>query len=205
VLLSASVPARRIKLSHRINNELLYFISAFVPGSRFLDSATNTEALTLCATYGNMQKKRTALIFLAILIPAIFYFGFTCNDELRDWDNIGRPVISSVGLISYTLEDSVYLISKRWGLTGDHQIYALSLRKPDKNGWHPNYETDCIWEGYPTIFYQKVNDIITIYATDLPRKMPDFYFEHDIKIKLIEPSERQKFEAKVDSSFNRLR
>jgi hypothetical protein len=152
-----------------------------------------------------MQKKITTLIFLVFLIPGIFYFGFKCNDEIRDWENIGRPVISSVGLINYTLDDSVYLVSKSWGLTGDHQIYALSMRKPDKNEWYPNYEKDCIWEGDPTIFYQKVNDIITIYATDIPRKIPDFYFKHNIKITLIASSERQQFEAKVDSSFNRLR
>jgi len=36
--------ARRLKLSCRINNELLYLYSTFVPAGRFPNSATNTNA-----------------------------------------------------------------------------------------------------------------------------------------------------------------
>jgi hypothetical protein len=47
VLISGYDPARRYKLSYRINNELLYFTSAFVPESRISISATNTNDSTL--------------------------------------------------------------------------------------------------------------------------------------------------------------
>ena len=135
----------------------------------------------------------------------MFYCGFKCNDELRRWSQIGEPYISYVGLISGTLTDTIYLIHKRWGLTGDHEIYSLSLREPKKNEWYPNHEIDCIWEGEVTIFYQHANDKIKIYATDLPKVIPEFYTNHNIEFKLIDASDKQYYSNRIDSSIYRLR
>lgn len=88
MLLSASAPARRYKLSHRINNELLYFTSAFVPSRRVSNSATNTNALTLPAILMKafLLKYKWTIIFWIVFSGIVLYLAPRQHDYYLDDD-----------------------------------------------------------------------------------------------------------------------
>jgi hypothetical protein len=62
------------------------------------------------------------------------------------------------------------LVGKRWGYTGDHQVYASTKTKPRDNHWQPNLSTDLIWKGENSIFYKQENDTIQLLTLHLPDK-----------------------------------
>ncbi len=109
-----------------------------------------------------------AFLLLLIGLTLAFISGLKCQEVLSQMDEIGEATILVTKLPSNSKNQSLYFVTKRWGLTGDHQVIALTDQKPEMDKWAPNQATDYIWEGSVEIYYQTKDDIIKIWASNLP-------------------------------------
>jgi hypothetical protein len=136
------------------------------------------------------MSKRTVIIILIALLPLAFIAGFKCQQELSRFDAIGKPVFNIVELTSANKKEIGYLVSKNWGMTGDHQVTALTQRKPESERWMPNAKTDYIWRAsFTTVFYKQVNDRVVIYSTSPPTRPSQF--NTNLKIEFAEITSTQ--------------
>ena len=99
------------------------------------------------------------------------------------------------------LKDTVYLVTKRWGLTGDHQLFALTKTKPLDNHWQPDSSKDLIWKGESTIFYQQKNDTINILTLHLPDKTQSLTTKQIIQVRQINVEIFHKLRKQVDTAI----
>ena len=82
-------PVGRYKLSDRINNQLLYFTSAFVPGRRVSNSATNTNASTLAViATDTLCKFRKACILTKPYAENHFYNSILFHFRFFLWTEV---------------------------------------------------------------------------------------------------------------------
>jgi len=130
-----------------------------------------------------------------------FYAGFKCNQELSGWDQIGKPLIQTTILESIKLNDTVYLVSKRWGLTGDHQIYSVTTNMPADENWKPNPTNDLIWSGDNTIYYQQKKDTIIFWSLNPPDSLFELKSRQTILYYQIDNARKDKFKLRSDSAI----
>ncbi|HYF04473.1 MAG TPA: hypothetical protein VEC36_13910 [Patescibacteria group bacterium] len=149
------------------------------------------------------MKKSTVFLILIIGLPLSFFAGFQCNEAISGLDAVGKPTLNFVKLHNPEPEP-LFLISKRWGITGNHQIYALTKTEPNGESWHPDSLKDVIWKGEPTIFYQVQNDSIIIFTTQLPDNNQRISTKSVVDIQLIDNDTRQKFLAQKNNLIRLL-
>ena|SRR5690606_26360462 len=150
------------------------------------------------------MSKRTQIILLIIAIPLSFFAGLKCQQTLTDIDAIGQPLITTIKLTNDKLEDTLYLVTKRWGYTGDHQIFALTKTPPLDDHWQPNSSTDLIWKGENTIFYKQVNDTVQILTHHLPDKTKEIETKQIVLVKQINAEEYSKLRKQIDTGIKVL-
>jgi hypothetical protein len=146
-----------------------------------------------------MRKGTIAMIFIGIAIS--FFAGLKCKKTFSDIDEIGKPLLTTVRLKNDKLEDTIYLVTKRWGLTGDHQVFALTMTQPENEQWLPNPSTDLIWNGNNTIFYQQKDDTIKISSLQLPNKKYELKTNQIILVEQINIRTYHKLREQVDASI----
>ena len=148
------------------------------------------------------MSKRTLLLLIVISFPLIFYAGLKCQQELSRFDQVGNPLITTIKFENKKLKDTLYLVSKRWGLTGDHQIYALTKHKTEDQNWMPHSTTDYIWQGDNTIFYKQKNDTIKIWSMQSPDKQTDLQTKQVIQINKIDRATFDNLRVQVDTTIH---
>ncbi|MCU7552905.1 hypothetical protein OCK74_27545 [Chitinophagaceae bacterium LB-8] len=115
------------------------------------------------------MSKNTIITILIVLLPLAFWGGMKCQHESNRFDQIGKPLFNIVEFTSGKAKENRYLVSMTWGLTGDHQVTALTQTKPTSENWMPNPKTDYIWRGsFTTVFHQQFGDTIKIFSVDPP-------------------------------------
>lgn len=147
------------------------------------------------------MSKRTLIILLLIAVPLSFFAGLKCQKTLTDIDAIGQPLIKTIILTNNKLEDTLYLVTKRWGYTGDHQIFALTKTQPLDDQWQPNSSTDLIWKGDNSIFYKQVNDTVQILTLHLPDKTNEIETKQIVLVKKINGEEYSKLRKQIDTGI----
>ena len=125
---------------------------------------------------------KTLKIISSILIILSFWLGMKLERELAGWDEIGKPSFEKEQLYFPNKKTSLYLKSKNWGLTADHQISVIST-KPDFE-FQPDSISEYIFHGFGGIIYKAENDTLKIYSTQKPKVPPKF--ESEIKVEIIE-------------------
>ena len=113
------------------------------------------------------MNKKTFLILL-IGLPLAFFAGLKCQKTISQMDEISNPTISLTRLSGNSKIQPLYFVKKQWGLTGDHQIIALTTREPQEDKWLPNEATDFVWKGSVTVYYQRKSDVLNVWASHLP-------------------------------------
>lgn len=113
------------------------------------------------------MRKETIIKLLLIAVPVAFFAGIKCKNSLDRFDNIGKPTIEVVAFYNYDLNDSIYLVAKHWGLTGDHSVVALTKRYDQGSEWYPDSTKDLIWkQGF--VFFKKDSNKIKIWTEEVP-------------------------------------
>ena len=146
------------------------------------------------------MNKKTVIAFL-LVIPFTFYAGLKCQESLSGLDEIGKPSIDIVKFQNHHLQDTIYLIKKTWGYTGDHQVFALTTTKPDPDRWWPDSLTDYVWQGDNTIYYQKKSDTLKLWTYYLPDKKSNLKTKQIIQINQIDRETFDNLRHKVDTAF----
>ena len=159
--------------------------------------------LQRCAQPILQLTKKTVITFL-IVIPLTFYAGLKCEESLSELDKIGKPSIDIIKFQNRQLQDTVYLVRKTWGYTGDHEVFALTTTKPDPDHWWPDSLNDYVWRGDNTIYYQRKNDTLQIWTSYLPDKKTNLGTKQFIQINLIDGETSDNLRLKVDTSFRVL-
>ncbi|WP_339758711.1 hypothetical protein [Algoriphagus aquimarinus] len=128
------------------------------------------------------MKKSTLKIISIVLIILSFWLGMKLERELAGWDEIGKPLFEKEQVYFPNKKTSIYLKSKNWGLTADHQISVIST-KPDFE-FQPDSISEYIFHGFGGIIYKVENDTLKIYSTQKPKVPPKF--ESEINVEIIE-------------------
>lgn len=147
-----------------------------------------------------MPKRKTTILLL-IGLPLAFFAGLKCQKNLTQIDEIGEPLLTTIKLPNEKLKDTVYLVTKRWGLTGDHQVFALTNTKPSDNHWQPNTSADLIWKGDNIIFYQQQKDTIKIFTLQLPDKTQEIQTKQVIQVNQIDGAAFQRLRKQADTAL----
>src|SRR5699024_8170549 len=108
---------------------------------------------------------RTVVIILSIIVFLLIGITGYLYMNLPEFD----PNISVEKIYSKKYNESIYLKKKNWGITGNHQVIAIST-PPDGNP-DLNKKTDFIFKGLSNLFYKFENDTLHIYtnkASDVP-------------------------------------
>jgi len=148
-------------------------------------------------------KKGTLIIISIVLIILSFWFGMKVERELASWDEIGKPVFEKEQIYFPNEKTSLYLKSKNWGLTADHQISVIST-KPDFE-FQPDSISEYIFHGFGGIIYKAENDTLKIYSTQKP-KVPQ-KFESEINVEIIEIKDNLewiKLNDKIKSGYQKF-
>lgn len=149
------------------------------------------------------MKKGTLIIISIVLIILSFWFGMKVERELASWDEIGKPVFEKEQIYFPNEKTSLYLKSKNWGLTADHQISVIST-KPDFE-FQPDSISEYIFHGFGGIIYKAENDTLKIYSTQKP-KVPQ-KFESEINVEIIEIKDNLewiKLNDKIKSGYQKF-
>lgn len=117
--------------------------------------------------------------------PLSFIAGLKCQKTLSAFDEVGEPLLTTIKFRNDKLKDTIYLVKKRWGVAGNHQIIALTKKLPVDNHWQPNSQ-DLIWEGDNAIFYQQQNDTINIFTLQLPGNAQEWESKQVVQIRQID-------------------
>jgi hypothetical protein len=145
--------------------------------------------------------KRNVIILLIIGLPLSFFAGLKCQKTLTEFDSIGEPLLTTIKLTNDRLKDTIYLVSKRWGYTGDHQVFALTKTKPFDKRWQPNPSNDLIWKGENTIFYKQVNDTVQLLSLHLPEKTMEVETKQIVLVKQIDGKAYATLRKQVDKAI----
>jgi len=118
-------------------------------------------------------------LFIAIALMAmvayvmIYWWRFTSA-----W----QPVVSRIEISITTLNESVYIKKKLWGISYDHQVIWISPKASNKSEHNP--KTDYIYKGLSPLFYRVKDKALEIYVSKASPIPPEFNSE--VKIIQIE-------------------
>ncbi len=122
------------------------------------------------------------------------------ENELASWDEFGKPVFEKKQIYFPNKKTTLYLKSKVWGITGNHQISVIST-KPEFE-FQPDSISEYIFHGDAGIIYKVENNTLKIYSHQKP-KIPQ-KFESEINIELIELknyADWNKLKAQIDNNY----
>jgi hypothetical protein len=120
--------------------------------------------------------------------------------EFASWDEFGKPVFEKRQIYFPNKNTTLYLKSKNWGITGNHQISVIST-KPDFE-FQPDSISEYIFHGFGGIIYKVENNTLKIYSHQKP-KIP-LEFESDINVEFIEiknNTEWNKLKTQIDNNY----
>ena len=126
------------------------------------------------------MKSKTIWIILLIGFPISFYAGWKYHETAAQLDDISKPTLSVIKVKQDENSRSLFFVTKRWGVTGNHQVIALTNDNPKDETWSPNESKDYVWQGEVLIYYQITGSDVRIWTTQLPdtsqKKIPNVDF-----------------------------
>ena len=125
------------------------------------------------------MKSKTIWIILLIGFPISFYAGWKYHETAAQLDD-SKPTLSVIKVKQDENSRSLFFVTKRWGVTGNHQVIALTNDIPKDETWSPNESKDYVWQGEVLIYYQITGSDVRIWTTQLPdtsqKKIPNVDF-----------------------------
>lgn len=126
------------------------------------------------------MKSKSIWIILLIGFPISFYAGWKYHETAAQLDDISKPTLSVIKVKQDENSRSLFFVTKRWGVTGNHQVIALTNDIPKDETWSPNESKDYVWQGEVLIYYQITASDVRIWTTQLPdtsqKKIPNVDF-----------------------------
>ena len=92
-----------------------------------------------------------------------------------------EPTYTVLELKSDTLNDSIYLKKKVWGIAANHQVIVIS--SSGQSEFEPDLESQYVYEGFTPILYEFMGNTLKMYigkASEVPSN-----FESKIKIEQV--------------------
>ena len=145
------------------------------------------------------MSRKNFIIILFISVVLSFFAGFKCKKISDQLDDIGKPSMPVVILNNDSLHETIYLVSKHWGLTGDHSIIALTKNDP-KNEWYPDSIQDIIFKG-GSVFYNQNSDTIKIWTDLMPDKSSHLITRQKIDLIGIDNPTAMKYREQINTSI----
>ena len=120
--------------------------------------------------------KKLILIGIVFLVAILAYYIYLSVSVPKY-----EPTYTVLELKSNTLNDSIYLKKKVWGIAANHQVIVVSSSGQPE--FEPDLETQYVYEGFTPILYEFLEDTLKIYVTKAS-EIPSS-FESKIKIKQV--------------------
>lgn len=96
-------------------------------------------------------------IILVLSIISLVYFLF---DQLVG--DFGRPTYRIIPLLSQDKKSTIYIKTKNWGVTGDHQLTVVSTSP--KKEFEPDSTKEMIFKGLEPFLYKSNKDTLFLYV-----------------------------------------
>ena len=145
-----------------------------------------------------MNRKTLNLISL-VSLPLLLVIGIRCQQSSM-LEKIGEPQIKIIKL-SEKENKPLYFVKKNWGYTGDHQLIALTSKKPTDEHWIANKSTDYVWEGEILIYYQQNDDTLKVWSNYLPDTTKKSSINQAIQFEQIKGPMFDKLKQRVDTTI----
>ncbi|PSR52497.1 hypothetical protein AHMF7605_02635 [Adhaeribacter arboris] len=135
------------------------------------------------------------LLFVVLAIAGIFLLIV-----LNDFTNAFQPTYSKVELISTKDNSVIYIKSKNWGLTGDHQVTVITSNEDSE--FEPDSTQEYIFNGLGAVVYRVKQDTLILYVS--PKTKIPINFQSNWKIKQIETESSEKQELLVNPEYKQI-
>ncbi len=129
--------------------------------------------------------------------------GIKTEQNLKSWDEIGKPLFERKEIYFPKKQLSLYLKSKNWGITGNHKATVLSINSNLE--FHPDKNTEYIFKGFGEIIYKSENGKLKIYYSNFIPEIPK-NFKSEIQVELIElkGNEWRVLNRKVNAGYKKF-
>jgi hypothetical protein len=104
------------------------------------------------------MKIRIITVIAALILVIGFAFYHYVNSRIN---NAFTPTITKEVVKSDVLDESLYLMSKSWGMTDDKQIIVLS--NSEETNFDPKSKNEYVFSGLSVFFYEIKTDTLKIY------------------------------------------
>jgi len=131
-----------------------------------------------------MPSKKIFLLFIPVtLLLFVGWFYFAISGLSPDY----TPSFEKVKFISSETSDSVFLKSKVWGVSSNHQIITIS-----KNGeipFSPDSTNDFMFKGWSPFLYKFENDTLSVFIRSASNEPENFSSDITVVQKILSNSE----------------
>lgn len=149
-----------------------------------------------------MSKKLRNIVIIIGLTALSFWLGIRFERLTADFEEIGKPVYIKEQIYFPEKNETVYLKSKIWGLTGDHQITTISTN-PDSE-FFPDSTSEYIFYGFEALIYKKSKDTLYIFAGQTPEKPVNFNSKINIVMIKTQAIEWTSLNEKIKNNYRKF-
>jgi hypothetical protein len=140
---------------------------------------------------------RIFLVILVVVLSIISVVYFLFEQSVRDF---GRPTYRIIPILSQNKKSTVYIKTKNWGVTGDHQLTVIST-SPEKE-FEPDSTKEMIFKGLEPFLYKSHKDTLYLFVWEksiIPENVRSKWI-----VKQTEIDNSKMMNLRNDSSFNRI-
>jgi hypothetical protein len=113
-----------------------------------------------------LQTKGAMLIVLIISVAVVLLFFYTRS--IWSIESSVKSDTQCIPILSKDKDDSLFLIKRNWGITGDGQTIVIS-KSPKSNSSIDELE-DYTYNGLQSFFYKIQGDTLYVYVENLAKK-----------------------------------
>lgn len=140
---------------------------------------------------------RTFSVILAVVLSIISLVYFLFEQSVGDF---GRPTYRIIPILSQNKKSTIYIKTKNWGVTGDHQLTVVST-SPEKE-FEPDSTKEMIFKGLEPFLYKSNKDTLFLFVWEksiIPENVRSKWI-----VKQTEVDNPKMMNLRNDSSFNRI-
>ncbi|AOM79940.1 hypothetical protein [Pedobacter steynii] len=136
-------------------------------------------------------------IILVVVLSIILLVYFLFDQSVRDF---GRPTYRIIPILSQDKKSTIYIKTKNWGVTGDHQLTVVST-SPEKE-FESDSTKEIIFKGLEPFLYKSNKDTLFLYVWE--KSIIPENFRSKWIVKQTEIDNSKMMNLRKDNSFNKL-